>query len=440
MPSAYHYPPNAPQSMTMQMALDDDTPLPPIRPHHTPELPLSTSQLPSKPPRPIRKDSASTSPTPTDQNDKVQCAAMTKAKKRCTRFVKTQAMGDNQDQDSPDLPRYCYQHKKEVLQNDKVQCAAMTKAEKRCTRFVKAQAMGDNQDQNSPDLPRYCYQHKKKVLQNDQFQCAATTQAEKRCIRIVKTGAALAQATGDNQDQDSPDLPRYCWQHKKKVLQPGGYYSKKNGEWVKFDDWIPQYLQAETRAALRDEMQKSRSSSDVPGYIYTFEIREPSQNKTIKLKVGQTVNLGKRIDQWGRQCSSKEQILRGFYPRVVESDEDGGEGSLMKGQVKAGEKAAWCHRLERLIHLELADLVATCVYLDPEWLNVDCSSNEDTATRKKSKQKKNSNARPCPDCRSVHKEIFEFERWKRGKNTGKEWELVVKPVVERWGKFVELYV
>jgi hypothetical protein len=38
-------------------------------------------------------------------------------------------------------------------------------------------------------------------------------------------------------------------------------------------DWIPQYLQEETRASLRVEMGKSRSPSDVEGYIYTFEIR-----------------------------------------------------------------------------------------------------------------------------------------------------------------------
>ena len=176
MPSAYHYPPNAPQSMTMQMALDDDTSLPFISPHSTPQLPLSTFQLPSrptsKPPGPIRKSSASAPPTSTDQNDRFQCAATTQAKKRCTRIVKT---GDNQGQDSPDLPRYCHQHKKE----------------------------------------------------NDQFQCAATTQANKRCTRIVKTG--------DNQDQDSPDLPRYCFQHKKNVLKPSGYYSGRNGEFVEFD-------------------------------------------------------------------------------------------------------------------------------------------------------------------------------------------------------------
>jgi hypothetical protein len=105
-------------------------------------------------------------------------------------------------------------------------------------------------------------------------------------------------------------------------------------------------------------MEKTKSAHDVPGYIYTFEIRgidtcghpglstyflsDTDATKTIKLKVGRAVNLVKRIDQWGKQCGSKEQVLRGFYPANVEQDET----SLMKGRVQAGsEKTALCHRL-----------------------------------------------------------------------------------------------
>jgi hypothetical protein len=74
-------------------------------------------------------------------------------------------------------------------------------------------------------------------------------------------------------------------------MTPSGYYSRKNGEWVKFEgdsllhcpemilrhlrylDWIPSYLHPDTQVSLRVEMEKARSQSDVPGYIYTFEIR-----------------------------------------------------------------------------------------------------------------------------------------------------------------------
>jgi len=41
-------------------------------------------------------------------------------------------------------------------------------------------------------------------------------------------------------------------------------------------DWIPSHLQLETQAALRVEMEKPRSKSDVYGYIYCYEIRGES--------------------------------------------------------------------------------------------------------------------------------------------------------------------
>ncbi|KAF8797920.1 hypothetical protein BYT27DRAFT_7203607 [Phlegmacium glaucopus] len=274
-------------------------------------------------------------------------------------------------------------------------------------------------------------------------RCAGVTKVGQQCSRMVKTGNTLLL---DSEDEDgSALLPRFCFQHTKEILGPSGYYARKNGEWVTFEDWIPPYLQAATQVSLRIEMEKARSHSDVPGYIYTFEIRETRESGTIKLKVGRAVNLVKRIDQWGKQCGSKEQVLRGFYPGVVEPDKYAGDGStsLLKGRVVAGKKGPWCHRLERLIHLELADLADTCVYLDPSWPKVDTVSlTSSSAVEGKASTSKGPNVslEPCIDCGSIHKEIFEFRRWKQGGNKGKEWDNLVKPVVERWGKFVELYV
>ena len=61
------------------------------------------------------------------------------------------------------------------------------------------------------------------------------------------------------------------------------------------------------------------------------------------------MNLVKRIDQWVKQCGSKEQVLRGFYPGFIEpeKDVDDGSTSLLKGRVVAGKKGPWCHRLGR---------------------------------------------------------------------------------------------
>jgi hypothetical protein len=46
------------------------------------------------------------------------------------------------------------------------------------------------------------------------------------------------------------------------------------------------------------------------------------------------------------------------------------------------------------------------------------------------------NRTPCTDCGKIHKEIFELQRFKHGQLVGKEWDMVVKPVIEKWGKFV----
>ncbi|KAF9456516.1 hypothetical protein BDZ94DRAFT_1229487 [Collybia nuda] len=259
-------------------------------------------------------------------------------------------------------------------------------------------------------------------------QCAGITKAGNQCLRQVKS--RLTPSNVDN-SIDSAIIERFCFQHTKELLEPSGFYARKNGLWVDFDYWIPHYLQPDTQVALRVEMEKARSQSDVHGYIYTFEIRESHSTDTIKLKVGRAVNLVKRIDQWGKQCGSKEQILRGWYPGTVEPNKGG--GSLMKGRVKAGEKGPWCHKLERLVHLELADLAATYAYLDPAWPKL-------PTTTKVPALNSVSVAGPCVDCGTNHKEIFELKKITSGHHKGKEWEVVIKPIIERWGLFVSTYV
>lgn len=104
----------------------------------------------------------------------------------------------------------------------------------------------------------------------------------------------------------------------------------------------------------------------------------------IQLKTGRTTHLVRRLDQWTKQCSSKEHVLRGWFPGGVDPETGLPATSLMKGRVAAGSKGASCHRLgqcaptgfrnelsdscvERLIHLELADLVAEGQYLKSDW-------------------------------------------------------------------------
>lgn len=96
-------------------------------------------------------------------------------------------------------------------------------------------------------------------------------------------------------------------------------------------------------------------------------------------------------------------------------------------------RASYCLNFditERLIHLELADLACHRVYLKPEWPDIATPPAPLDAVKRAA----------CPDCGVKHKEIFEFERWQKGEHEGKEWEVLVQPVIQRWGKFVELYV
>ncbi|KAJ7221751.1 hypothetical protein GGX14DRAFT_532522 [Mycena pura] len=287
------------------------------------------------------------------------------------------------------------------------------------------------------------------------YTCAGFTKAGTRCTREVKSrGPAFSyRLTGDDVDIDgNPSsegaVERFCHQHIKDFIGGAGaatgFYARK---WMG-EDFIPPYLSPETQVALRVEMEKTRSPKDVEGYIYTFEIRDPESSQ-IQLKTGRTTHLVRRLGQWTKQCSSKEHVLRGWYPGGVDPDTGLPSTSLMKGRVDAGNKGPSCHRIERLIHLELADLVVEGQYLKPNWRSfkkgqppavpVDVDSPPSTPKKKPAAAAMGSGPK-CPDCGTQHKEIFTFTRVKKGLYKGKEWEGIVKPVVERWSNFVEEYV
>ncbi|KAF8556949.1 hypothetical protein OG21DRAFT_1436234 [Imleria badia] len=264
-------------------------------------------------------------------------------------------------------------------------------------------------------------------------QCSGMTKAGKQCSRQVKLPATHSHL--------DPTPVLYCHQHKEVMITAQtGFYVRKAASadrFVEFSHYIPKYLQVDTQLALRVEMEKATSLADVPGYIYTFEIRDLKRPDVIQLKVGRAVNLVKRLDQWDKQCGSKIQIPRGWWPGTVE-DHDGTGGSLLKGNIKAGDPGPFCHRVERLVHIELTDLSLHTPYLNPSWPNntPDPSSSAGaTSPPKKTAAKETI----CLDCGAVHREIFAFPRPEKGWYTGKEWDLIVKPVIEKWGGFVKEY-
>ncbi|KAG8827258.1 hypothetical protein FRC17_007909, partial [Serendipita sp. 399] len=178
-------------------------------------------------------------------------------------------------------------------------------------------------------------------------QCSGTTKQGKRCTRKVKTAPPLVV----NLDPESAaeEDERYCFQHAKEILSQKGFFPKPQAAMVDFDTWISLELQEDTKVALRAEMAKPVSAADTPGYIYCYQIINADTPDHVHFKVGRSVNFISRVNQWEKQCRSKSLILRGCWPTLDEQ-------TPLKGKMVAPEKGPYVNRLEKLIHLELADI------------------------------------------------------------------------------------
>ncbi|KZT11610.1 uncharacterized protein LAESUDRAFT_741045 [Laetiporus sulphureus 93-53] len=278
---------------------------------------------------------------------------------------------------------------------------------------VQAQPTGRPRSQSSPPSPTASLPVTS--VTREILQCRGTTKAGARCKRMLHVPAA---------HQDDPEFEVYCPAHVSDRLKPSSFPTKDN-RWVKFEEWIPTYLNTLTQANLRDVMQQPISDADRPGYIYMFEIRDPDQPGLVLFKVGRAVVLNRRIDQWSKQCPSKEQYLRYYYPWPSQEDQQ----MLARGRVQPGPPGAWCHRLERLVHLELTDLSLNALYNDAIFPDVEPKAEPPKMPERK----------PCVDCGTLHQEIFRFPLAQHGMYKGREWETLVKPVIDRWARFVEKY-
>lgn len=198
---------------------------------------------------------------------------------------------------------------------------------------------------------------------------------------------------------------------------------------------IPPNIPVQTASALLAELAKPISAADDEGYIYMFWVtpstsasktppsheiassllpsgnnrphnsrstsdairtaqhissssRSPNaKSETIRLKIGRANNVQRRLNEWTRQCSHNLTLIR-YYPYTPSSASQSpsparsstSRQGASPGPV-AGRKVPHVHRVERLIHLELAD-------------------------------KRVKNLGPCDQCGKEHREWFEVEAHK----------------------------
>lgn len=187
---------------------------------------------------------------------------------------------------------------------------------------------------------------------------------------------------------------------------------------------IPQHLSPQTTALLQTELSKPISNADEEGYIYIFWVTpqkpdsveappgdialnllpppgRPNHSRrtsdalraaqsidprskgsagqpgTIRLKIGRTSNVHRRLNEWSKQCSHNLTLIR-YYPYTNSSPSPSpARRPDSRHSQGHGRRVPHVHRVERLIHIELAD------------------------QRVKGEG-------PCAQCNKEHREWFEF--------------------------------
>lgn len=182
---------------------------------------------------------------------------------------------------------------------------------------------------------------------------------------------------------------------------------------------IPTTLSPQTTSLLLAELAKPVSPHDEEGYIYMFWLtdnalgvpdsqaassllsdgaastpnarrksnvlaqssnnkRASSKAKTMLLKIGRASNVQRRMNEWNRQCGYNLSLIR-FYPYVPSSPLlSRPNASSPPASPATPHKVPHAHKVERLIHLELAERrvkrdCESCGKEHREWFEVESS-------------------------------------------------------------------
>ncbi|KAI1782586.1 hypothetical protein LXA43DRAFT_905388 [Ganoderma leucocontextum] len=231
--------------------------------------------------------------------------------------------------------------------------------------------------------------------QRSRARCKGHGAAGTPCGALVSCTSALPFPRGGR-------LPFYCHRHLQALLARPTMSCKWATCAVRFKDFIPSHLELRTQVLLRHFMRGPPLRTDKPGYVYALKLVDTAHPDLVRIKVGRTADVARRLYQHRSRCPSFNPFLLGYYPS--------------KTQKIYSRPVPFADLLERLVHLELTELAARSYPAGK------------TATRPR-----------CQDCGSVHVEIFTFKRVP-GMPDNYEWEHIVRPVFQRWGRFVSNHV
>ncbi|KAL5047591.1 hypothetical protein BDW71DRAFT_39140 [Aspergillus fruticulosus] len=248
------------------------------------------------------------------------------------------------------------------------------------------------------------------------------------CFTIIEEDEEPPLAAKPRPSRPSPARPH----QQVNLTSPAGPKIQSSPKPNSLLPWIPASLPPQTASPLLAELAKPISPADEPGYIYMFWItpstslrsdpppsdiapallplshrdigsdsdesdespeqiqrsntairrardlntfspaRLPNSPGTVRLKIGRTSNVTRRLNEWSKQCSNHLTLIR-YYPYTSSSQR---QGQGQNGGLIPGRKVPHVHRVERLIHLELADMRIR-------------------------------DLGPCPECGKEHREWFE---------------------------------
>ncbi|KAJ0161445.1 hypothetical protein CTA2_6198 [Colletotrichum tanaceti] len=225
--------------------------------------------------------------------------------------------------------------------------------------------------------------------------------------------------------------------HSRKSSQPSPQ-PLSTSQTAQFLSLIPPTTDPQTASALMAELARPYGSSEEPGYIYMFWITPTTKKEAAPLqearsllappsparggggrqrrssdvvsafakahggasgenkmliKIGRAANVQRRMQQWTKQCSYEIEVLR-YYPYIAGASAASGEQPRMTPHV---------HRVERLIHIELAGMG---LHAGPI---------------------------TCAGCNQVHREWFEVQTSKKGIGA-------VDEVIRRWSDWDETQI